>query len=35
MAFAVLAGLAARLFLIVRSGNAPESFLGGGSDAPA
>ena len=32
---AILLGLAARLFLIIRSGNMPESILGGGSDAPA
>ena len=35
IALAVFVGLAARLFLIVRSGNLPEGILGGGSDAPA
>ncbi len=35
IALAVFVGLAARLFLIVRSGNLPEGVLGGGSDAPA
>lgn len=35
VAVAVFAGIAARLFLLVRSGNSPEGILGGGSDAPA
>jgi 4-amino-4-deoxy-L-arabinose transferase-like glycosyltransferase len=35
LAMAGLAGIVARVFLIVRSGNLPEGVLGGGSDAPA
>jgi 4-amino-4-deoxy-L-arabinose transferase-like glycosyltransferase len=35
LALAIFVGLAARLFLIIRSGNMPEGVLGGGSDAPA
>ena len=31
----IIAGLAARIFLIIRSGNHAEGMLGGGSDAPA